>query len=78
MCYRLKEKEYIILKKYSSIELTELGSFYGKYFLNRHNTLVHFFQKLNKENYSLEQVEKVEHFLDTKTIENLEKLTTLL
>ena len=78
MCTRLKEKELIGFQKYGQIHLTEKGKIYGKYFIYRHNTLVMFFKKLNKENYSLKQVEKVEHFLDPLTIKNIEKLTSLL
>ena len=78
MCTRLKEKNLITCKKYSEIKLTKKGLNYGKYFYQRHNTLVTFFKILNKDSYSLKQVEKVEHFLDRKTIKNIKKLILLI
>ena len=45
----------------------------GKYLLWRHNILVKFFKRLNKKNYLLEQVEKIEHFIDFETLKNMEK-----
>jgi len=77
MCTRLKEKNLITCKKYGEIKLTKKGLNYGKYFYRRHNILVTFFKMLNKESYCLKQVEKVEHFLDKKTIKNIEKLISL-
>ena len=78
MCIRLKEKNLISYKRYSEIKLTKKGMNYGKYFYQRHNTLVHFFKLLNKDKYSLKQVEKVEHFLDRKTIKNIKKLISII
>lgn len=78
MCTRLKEKNLITCKKYGSIKLTKKGMNYGKYFYQRHNTLVTFFKLLNKDSYSLKQVEKVEHFLDRKTIKNMKKLIPMI
>lgn len=78
MCTRLKEKNLITCKKYGEIKLTKKGLNYGKYFYQRHNTLVTFFKILNKDSYSLKQVEKVEHFLDRKTIKNIKNLISFV
>lgn len=74
MIQRLKENHLVTFEKYGIVQLTEKGKEYAKYFLYRHNLLVSFFQKLNQKDYSLKQVEKVEHFLDVITLQNIEKL----
>ena len=75
MINKLKEYGYIDSIKYGSITLTKEGIEMGKFLLWRHNILVKFFKKLNKKNYSLEQVEKIEHFIDFETLKNMEKFT---
>ncbi|MBO5096494.1 MAG: metal-dependent transcriptional regulator [Bacilli bacterium] len=71
---KLKELNLVNFERYGKINLTKEGIILGKYLLHRHNVLKNFFKKLNKEKYNLEQVEKVEHFMDIDTIYNLEKL----
>lgn len=78
MANRLKDLNLIKFEKYSEIFLSDDGINLGKYLLWRHNTLTTFFIKLNKENYKLEQVEKIEHFIDYDTLINLEKITKLI
>ena len=78
MMNKLKQLEFVSFEKYGLVYLTEKGKKIGEYLLWRHNTLTKFFKILNKENYKLETVEKIEHFLDTTTILNLEKLTNNL
>lgn len=73
MINKLKEYDLVKFPKYGSITLTKKGNEMGKYLLWRHNILVKFFKKLNKKNYSLEQVEKIEHFIDFETLKNMEK-----
>ena len=73
MINKLKGYNLVNSLKYGSIKLTKEGINTGKYLLWRHNVLVKFFRKLNKKNYSLEQVEKIEHFIDFKTLKNMEK-----
>ena len=53
--------------------MTEIGLIKGEYLLWRHNILVSFFTFLNKEKYELEQVEKIEHFIDFITLQNMEE-----
>lgn len=74
MANRLKILGFIDFEKYGQISLTDDGKYLGKYLLYRHNVLNKFFMKLNKENYKLEQVEKIEHFIDYDTIVNIESL----
>lgn len=73
MINKLKEYGFVNFEKYGSINLTKEGNDMGKYLLWRHNILVKFFKKLNKKNYLLEQVEKIEHFIDFETLKNMEK-----
>lgn len=74
MMYRLQNKNLVIFENYSPIKLTEEGRRLGYYLLYRHNVLVKFIKFLNKDNYSLSLVEKIEHFIDFKTIQNIESL----
>ena len=76
MANKLKELNLVNFEKYGKIILTNEGFILGKYLLHRHNILKKFFKKLNKDKYNLEQVEKVEHFLDVDTIYNIEKLVS--
>lgn len=78
MINKLKQLKIVHFEKYGLIKLTEKGKKIGEYLLWRHNTLTKFFKILNKEFYTLETVEKIEHFLDTNTIINIEKLTNYL
>lgn len=71
MITKLKESDLVYFEKYGLITLTETGKNMGRYLLWRHNVLVKFFKKLNKEKYSLEQVEKIEHFIDFETLKNM-------
>lgn len=72
MAKRLKNLNLVEFQKYSEIKLTKDGLIIGKYLLWRHNVLKDFFMNLNKEHYKLEQVEKIEHFIDYETLSNLE------
>ena len=73
MVRRLSELKLVIFEKYGMIMLTESGYNLGKFFLWRHNVLVSFFKWLNEDQYCLEQVEKIEHFIDLNTLSNMEK-----
>ena len=67
MVTKLSQEGFLEYQKYVIITLTELGKQWGEYFIYRH-------QVLNSHN-ELEQVEKIEHFLNKKTIDNLALLT---
>ena len=74
MLDRLKKIELVNYDKYKKVSLTNSGIELGKYLLYRHNVLTTFFKLLNKGDYNLEEVEKIEHYLSTNTIKNIEKL----
>lgn len=73
MMNRLKELGLVSFEKYKVISLTEYGKKLGEYFFERHQTLVQFFKHLNGEEYTLKQVEMIEHFIDYSTIQNMKK-----
>ncbi len=75
MVNNLKEAGYIEFKKYGYIAITEKGLETGNYLLHRHKVLHDFLCLLNHTKDELEQVEKIEHFINKITIDNLERLT---
>jgi Mn-dependent DtxR family transcriptional regulator len=78
MAEHLKLAGYIEYEKYGFIRPTPSGWEMGNYLLHRHDVLNEFLCHLNNSLDELEQVEKIEHFFDTDTINNLEKLTVRL
>ncbi|MFR1518838.1 MAG: metal-dependent transcriptional regulator [Clostridia bacterium] len=75
MVNNLKEAGYIEFKKYGYIAITGKGVEMGNYLLHRHKVLNNFLCLLNHSENELEQVEKIEHFIDKTTVDNLERLT---
>lgn len=78
MINRLKELKLVNFKKYSTITLTNKGIKKGKYLMWRHKTLDTFLKKLNKNNFKLEQIEKIEHYIDHITLLNIERITKII
>ena len=78
MVVKLSQEGYLEYQKYGIISLTTLGKKRGEYFIYRHKVLNNFLCMLNSSCNELEQVEKIEHFLDKKTIDNLALLTSEL
>lgn len=78
MVQQLGQSGLIQAEKYGDIYLTDKGREAGKYLLYRHEVLHRFLCALNHSDNELEQVEKIEHFLDRTTIKNLELLTARL
>ena len=74
----LSETGYIDAERYGYILLTEKGRLAGDYLLYRHDVLQRFLCLLNGSENELEQVEKIEHFLDKRTIGHLDQLITLM
>ena len=72
MISKLKTLNLININE-NNINLTKKGQEIGKYLYHRHQVLEKFLKKLNQENFKLEQVEKLEHFVDEITLTNLEK-----
>lgn len=78
MVQQLKDLGYVNSEKYGQIDLTQLGLEEGEYLLYRHEVVNRFLRILNQSDNELEQVEKIEHFLNRKTVENLSRLTQWL
>lgn len=73
MIAKLKDLKIVKIEN-SQINLTEKGKNIGSYLYYRHQTLEQFLKKLNKNDFKLEQVEKIEHFIDNTTLKNIEIL----
>lgn len=71
MVDHLKDMGFVRAEKYGCITLTEEGRRKGRYLLYRHRILNEFLCKINGTAEELEQVERIEHFIDTRTIENI-------
>ena len=70
-----KLKNLNLINVYNNhISLTEKGLKIGTYLYHRHIILEAFLKKLNGSDFKLEQVEKLEHFIDEITLKNLEQL----
>lgn len=69
----LKNNHLINYEKYGHITLTDKGKELGEYLLYRHNLLHQFFCLINHSNNELTLVEKIEHFIDKNTIENIKE-----
>ncbi|MFA9378028.1 MAG: metal-dependent transcriptional regulator [Lachnotalea sp.] len=74
MVSNLKQKGYLTSEKYGYITTTARGVEMGSYLLHRHDVLHEFLCILNHTDNELEQVEKIEHFINPNTIHNLEQL----
>jgi len=68
----------LVYNKDNQINLTNNGLKIGKYLYKRHQIIETFLKKINKHNFKLEQVEKIEHFIDNITLKNLEKINKIL
>ncbi len=73
MVSNLKCLELVVSERYGYIKPTVKGLAVGEYLLYRHDILNEFLCLINQSSDETEQVEKIEHFLDEKTIRNIEK-----
>ena len=71
MISKLKRLE--LINHNNTINLTKKGLEIGQYLYHRHEIVASFLKDLNQENFKLEQVEKLEHFIDEITLINIEK-----
>lgn len=78
MVNHLKTMGFVIFEKYGYIKLTEQGQKAGEYLLFRHDVLNEFLCLINNTKSELEQVEKIEHFLDKRTVENIKRITEVI
>ena len=72
MVNKLKEIGMVDFEPYGIIQVTKEGEKLGGYLLHQHEVLDRFFCRINGTSNELELVEKIEHFLDRRTVENLE------
>ena len=73
MVNRLKDQGLVEFEPYGIIRLTEDGELLGHTLYHRHEVLHRFFCRLNHAENQLELVEKIEHFIDSQTIHNMEQ-----
>ncbi|WP_349667964.1 metal-dependent transcriptional regulator [Lacrimispora sp.] len=73
MTGNLRKQGLVGFEKYGTVSLTTDGKELGEYLLFRHQILTRFFCYVNQKNDDLEQVEKVEHFIDPETVYNIQK-----
>jgi len=78
MVNNLKTQGLVSSEKYSYIKLTQAGIELGKYLVFRHETLHRFLCYINHSTNELEQVEKIEHFINAETVSNINKLLNTL
>ena len=74
MINNLKKQGLVRSEKYGYIQLTDAGLELGKYLVFRHDTLHRFLCYINQSDNELEQVEKIEHFINAHTVHNIRKL----
>jgi len=74
MVGNLKKLGFVTYEKYGVISPTEKGWTLGNYLLYRHEIIHQFLCMINESNSELEQTEQIEHFIDKRTVENLEIL----
>ncbi len=73
MVNNLKTLGLVKFEKYGYIVPTEKGQKIGDYLLYRHDVINEFLCILNNSESELEQVEKIEHFINKKTVNNMKK-----
>jgi len=73
MVNNLKKQGLVSSEKYGYIKLTDAGSALGQYLVFRHDTLHRFLCYINQSDNELEQVEKIEHFINAETIRNIQR-----
>ena len=71
MAAHLAETGYILFARYGYIRLAEKGQETGRYLLYRHEVIQRFLCMVNHSTDELRQTEKIEHFLDFRTVRNL-------
>lgn len=74
MVAKLRESGMVQFEPYGVIHLTPKGEEAGAYLIRRHNTLHRFFCHINRTENELETVEKIEHYIDKRTVENIEAM----
>lgn len=71
MIKKLDELNLASYEKYGYVNLTDNGSDYGEYLLNRHNTIERFLKILGVSKCLLQETEKIEHVLSKETLDRI-------
>ena len=74
MVANLKSQGLVTSEKYGYVQLTEAGREFGQYLVLRHETIHRLLCYINQSDNELEQVEKIEHFINAETVGNIRKL----
>lgn len=72
MVNNLKLAQLVEFKKYGIIKPSITGNILGDYLIYRHNTIHSLLCFLNHSSNELEQVEKIEHYFNEKTVKNID------
>lgn len=75
MTRQLSEEGYVIFERYGEIKATEKGRAMGDYLIYRHDVVHKLLCMINGSTSELELVEKIEHFIDPETVENIKRFT---
>ena len=78
MVANLKDQGLVSSEKYGYIQLTEAGIKLGQYLVFRHDTIHSLLCVINQSDNELEQVEKIEHFINIETVENIRRFLDCL
>ena len=78
MVNKLESMDLVQYSRYGIIQLTPAGEEMGAYLVLRHKTIDAFLRLINGTDNEMRQTEQIEHFLNKKTVENLEKVTAYL
>ena len=73
MVSNLKDLGLLYYEKYGYVCLSDEGKAVGEYLLFRHSVLNKFLCYLNGTDSELEQVEKIEHFIDRNTVLHIQQ-----
>ena len=73
MAAQLDALGYVNAERYGLIRPTETGRGIGDYLLWRHDVVERFLRALNGSQDETEQAERIEHFLDRRTVGNMER-----
>lgn len=71
MAVLLKARGYLAAERYGYLRLTEKGAQAGEYLLYRHNVLHRLLCRINGSDDELEQTERIEHYIDARTVHNI-------
>ncbi len=73
MIANLGECGCVYAERYGYVTLTEYGRTVGAFLMRRHDTIHRFFCALNGTEEELTQTEKVEHFIEPRTLSAMER-----